>query len=135
MDKVSNNKANILHCNLTQLQEEYLPAIEWLLDVNSYRAQGRTYTMAVAFIKIAMKRPGMPVRVRDHHSVPNGGFNPEQRRMMQLIEGILRLPENEEILKRTYFNHRDGIIRIEGFWPKEIVAEWIGPKDGYFPEY
>jgi len=58
MDKQAINK-NVLHCELTPLQEEYLPAIEWLVNVDSYRAQGRTYTMAVAFIKVAMKRPGV----------------------------------------------------------------------------
>lgn len=117
MDKQAINK-NVLHCELTPLQEEYLPAIEWLVNVDSYRAQGRTYTMAVAFIKVAMKRPGVKVEVWDHY------FRDRelgQRRMMDMVGMILNMPENKEILKRTRF-YRDG-FSISGVWKKEVVAE------------
>lgn len=115
---------NTLHCNLTPLQELYLPAIEWLIDIDSYRRQGRTYLMAVAFIMAAMKRPGMWVQVWDHCFRLNRDFELGQLRIMEEIERILSLPENEEIMKRTTL-YRDG-LKIDGFWPKKIEAEWIG---------
>lgn len=126
MSKNKSENKNTLHCNLTQLQEQYLPAIEWLVDLDSYRRQGRTYTMAVAFIMAAMKRPGVMVEVWDHVSRLKRDFELGQRWIMEEIERILSLPENKEILKRTTL-YRDG-LKIEGFWPKKIEAEWIGRK-------
>lgn len=48
-------------------QRQYLGAIEWLLDFNMNPRQGRTFVMAIAFIKMAMRHPGQAVRVFDHH--------------------------------------------------------------------
>jgi len=112
------------HCNLTQLQEQYLPAIEWLVNIDSYRRQGRTYLMAVAFIMAAMKRPGVMVEVWDHYFKLRRDLELGTRFIMEIIEGILNQEENKEILKRTTL-YRDG-LKIEGFWPKKIEAEFIG---------
>jgi hypothetical protein len=44
-----------------------LETLLWLLDPNAYRRSGRSYTMAVAYVNIAMKYPGQWIYVRDHY--------------------------------------------------------------------
>lgn len=120
MDKIN----DILHCNLTPLEKEYLPAIEWLVDLDSYRRQGRTYLMAVAFIMAALKKPGMVIQVWDHAFRLARDFELGRRFILDTIERILHQEGNEEILKRTTL-YRDG-LKIEGAWPEKIEAEWVG---------
>ena len=44
-----------------------LESIMWLLDPNGGRRTGRSYTMAVAYINIAMSYAGEWIIVRDHY--------------------------------------------------------------------
>ena len=51
---------------LTKKQEKYAEAIEWLLDPNGPRAEGRTFLMAYTFIKLALQNRGTWIQVFDH---------------------------------------------------------------------
>lgn len=58
---------------LTKIQEDFLPAIEWLIDdsINS-RASGRTTLMAYAFLNKAIREKGRWIKVFDHYATPKG---------------------------------------------------------------
>lgn len=74
---------------LRETQSSRLGAIQWLLDTD-VRAEGRSHLMAIGFIRDAMLRPKVEVRVFDHH--PDGRRSDEEmrRRVLAFGEGHLR---------------------------------------------
>ena len=53
---------------LTEYQKKHLSSIEWLIsDSRKDRASGRSYVLAFAFIKKALRQKGSYVKVFDHH--------------------------------------------------------------------
>lgn len=41
--------------------------VEWLLDPQAYRREGRSYIMMLAYVRLAFKYPNTWIKVRDHH--------------------------------------------------------------------
>jgi len=69
--KKKNTKEFVIE--LSKLQKKNLPAIEWLIsDDRKDRCSGRSFLLAVAFIKKAMQNPGRRVRVFDHSDLTYG---------------------------------------------------------------
>jgi len=91
-----------LRFQLTEQQKQYLPVVEWLLDFHTNRATGRSYLMAVAFIRMALRHLGTPVRVFDHHPTLRAS-----RHVLQIIKDILA--QDEELFKRCEF-WADGFV-------------------------
>jgi hypothetical protein len=71
--------------NLSLSQEDYLPALMWLIDPNhNSRMSGRTHTLAYAFIKTAILNPGKDICVFDHQTHPTA-FNQLVREIRLLL--------------------------------------------------
>lgn len=51
---------------LDKSKQTKLEVLNWLLDPDAMRS-GRTTLMAIAYINIALKKPGMIIEINDHH--------------------------------------------------------------------
>lgn len=74
---------NLFDFNLTETQQKHLEAIEWLLDFNINIRSGRSYLMAVAFIRMAIRHPKQRVYVYDHF--------PGQRDKERMLDSVRRI--------------------------------------------
>jgi len=80
---------------LTPKQLAALPHIEWLLDdwldpINlNNRATGRSFLMAVIFIRMAQKSPGRWIEIFDHFP------HPRNRKFM--LDSVSRLAQKENL--------------------------------------
>lgn len=50
---------------LTKEQKKHLESLEWLINGN--RNSGRTYLLAITFIRRAIDNPGMWIQIFDHY--------------------------------------------------------------------
>lgn len=107
---------------LTERQVTALETLDWLFDDRSNRAEGRTFIMAVAFIRQALRYPGRQVPIFDHiHS-------PDTR--MAILGYAQRLVDQDPRLQRLDWNwHHDSRgpnISVGGMTPPEIIPyNWI----------
>jgi hypothetical protein len=78
---------------LTEGQRHRYETVEWLLDRKSNIGTGRTTLMALAFINIAIKNLGKPVKVFDHTG--------EELFNHRMIAEILRLIRTDQTLRKV----------------------------------
>jgi hypothetical protein len=71
---------------LSKIQKEFLPAIEWLVS-DEHRAEGRTFLLAIAFYNKCNANPGEWVSVQDHF------FGSRQATQDILIPEIYRISQ------------------------------------------
>jgi len=102
---------------LTPKQEKYLEAVEWLINYDSFRLEGRSFLLAYAFVRRAMSYPGEWVLVFDHY--PHDKYR-QSERMMKLVWGIIS--ENEELLKMTEFREDKFKINLTGGQNEKVRA-------------
>ena len=70
---------------LTELQKEYLPAIEWLVDdTQRYALEGRTFILAYVYIKMALEKQGKWIKINDHWPFLQG-----RDHLMQMIHRMI----------------------------------------------
>ncbi len=74
---------------LTKKQKEHYKSVEWLLNDESYRREGRSYLMAVCFIQRALRNRGCWVKVFDHFS-----RHPMTTRF--LLDTVVEIVKNDE---------------------------------------
>lgn len=68
---------------VTPMQAKALPVLRWLLDTKESRGSGRTEALAIAYISLAIEKPGEWLEVRDHY--PN---NQADRYLMGRIMAV-----------------------------------------------
>ena len=93
----------IIKIRLTKEQEKHFKTIEWLLDFNENIATGRSYLMAITFIKMAFKYPNRWIQVFDHFPSKMGS-----ERLLDTIKSIIS--QNKELLKMAEF--RQGEFKL-----------------------
>lgn len=84
---------------LTARQMQAIENLEWLYDPgDTFRASGRSLTMAIALIRVALRYPGQGIGIRDHFSVA--------RRASVAIEAITftieRMLDDDPLLQGSF---------------------------------
>ena len=88
-----------MNIKLSKKQEKYAEAFEWMLNDYDYRQEGRSYLMAVCFIKMALDNPNHWIRVFDHWPPITGRNN-----LMSLVDSIV---SQNNFPHKTYERGRD----------------------------
>lgn len=95
MTKPNDSKSRFYPVKLTELQQKHLASIEWLVSDN--RAEGKTFLLAVAFIRKALNNLGQWVYIFDHFAEHKGGTD----NLMFLIRTVLA--KDKRLLNSTEF--------------------------------
>ena len=100
---------------LTYQQQRAVEVLDWLLDPgDDSRRSGRTFVMAVAFIRVALQNPGTPVAVRDHH--------PTRDADRFLIHAIETLIHNDPLAHEfVVFRHDQTLVHTG----QRAFPEWL----------
>lgn len=80
---------------LSKLQQEYYPAIKWLIN-DGPRASGRTTLLAVAFLEKAVETPGRKILVFDHFPIVRS----VRDNMLDRVKALFEIQSPE--FKKTY---------------------------------
>lgn len=84
-------------------QQQDLDLLINLFDINKGRGTGRSYTLAVALITLAMKYPGHYIHVIDHSEPILGPRDIIKISMIQNIRSLITMAlGNEEVKKFTF---------------------------------
>ena len=89
--------------NLTKEQRKHLKTIDWLLDFHKNIGMGRSYLMAVGFIKMALRHQGMWIDIFDHFPTLQA-----KERLLVTIKGLISA--DKKLLERTEF--KQGSFKI-----------------------
>jgi hypothetical protein len=77
---------------LTSAQLQALRVLDWLFDRNENRAEGRTHVVAIALIRQALRYPGTPIAIVDHHLDPHNMHSVTDHLRMTIQSMVSRDP-------------------------------------------
>lgn len=86
--------------SLTEEQRKHLKTIDWLLDFNENVATGRSYLLAIGFIRMAIKYPDRWIKVFDHFPTQQAN-----ERLLLTIKQIIS--EDTGMIKRAEFKQNE----------------------------
>lgn len=109
---------------LTEMQQQAVAVLDWLLEDDDGRQTGRTMAIAVALIRKAMRYPGTTVHFFDHHRMTE-----RLSRLSRVVVGpmIQYLIVNDPSLRQSWFELREGSLRLRdviGYVPPDWVS-WL----------
>jgi len=89
---------------LTEEQKKHFVTIEWLVNFEKNMGKGRTYLLAIAFVKRALEYQDRWIEIFDHNQ------NIQAKKMLlSIIYDILN--EDKELLEKTEFKQYSFRIR------------------------
>lgn len=94
---------------LNSVQKNHYESIKWLLDSDKNVGNGRSFLMAVTFLKIAIENPGKEVQVFDHV-----GYIPVTRSREMILSMINEIIQKDDSLKnRVQIIHSRGALKVD----------------------
>jgi hypothetical protein len=100
---------------LTQQQREAVRALDWILEPDEHRRTGRSFSQAVALVRVAARYPGTRFGCQDHASSlvrgPLGAQN-TNRILLGYIRGLI---ERDDVLE-AHAHYASTVSGRESFW-------------------